>query len=396
MGTPISEAARDNQIVLSNSLLSKVQSCEREFHYEYVRGWGYAPKRAMNFGSWFHALAAVNNLRKGITEGTLLVVPETLHLGFEGLEEVEVDAEGLGLTFEGTDYPLDWEGAMALLYRQQWSMLPKETRESFTGSDKVYVERGMDFPDQVADLFRRWSFHWDEAHKGEKVLLVEAQWQRTHGSTGLVFGGRIDVVVQRADNFITARDYKTTGSQPSMAYRLTNYQTLLYAWGVQALLDDLGFDGRVRMVELDYLITTPPGLLRLKKDGDPYANVGKLDTVSFLDQCHHLGEDPMDPKFAKIREKIDAYTNDDHAFFQRWEMVASPTSIAQVVEENIASWDRARDLLMGRPPVRNLHPVLCGMCSFQTECALEFKGGTPEGRPSSRTLPLIGGGEVSA
>ena len=143
---------------------------------------------------------------------------------------------------------------------------------------------------------------------------------------------------------------------------------------------------------LDYAITRTPGLLRLKKDGDPYANVGHMDAAAFLAQCNAMDEDPKDEKFSKIHDRHKVYTNDDHPFFQRWEMVANASTIRQVLDEHAASWPRAKELLLGsRGPVRNLHPVLCGMCRWSEQCAIEFQGGTPEPLETRQTLPVLDG-----
>jgi len=396
--TYLTDAVADDRIILSNSFTGSLNDCERRFHYDYVRGWSSDPSRAMNLGSWFHALAAVFHLRKGADEGTLLERPSVLNLGFDLLDDVAIDYDALEMDLHGATYPLHPKGCLAMLIDHQWKPLPKALREDYNSDDTYYdLVEAATFPEQVWDLFVRWVARWDDVD--DKVLLVEHQWQRTDEESGLTFGGRIDVVVEREDGFIVVRDEKTTGSQPSMTYRLTNLQTLLYAWGITPTLEEHGL--KPRMVELDYVITKTPGLLRMKNnpskaeqekgwDQAPYANVGHMDQEAFLIQCDALDIEPSSPFFEKIHDRLRLYTNDTHPFYQRWEMVANPVTMRQVLKEHALSWPRAKELLLAqREPTRNLHPIGCSMCQWSDECAIEFQGGSPDPHEVRRSLPVL-------
>ena len=393
MSDQLVDAASNDRIILHNSMLSTYTDCEQKFEYAYRRGWRPPTPRAMERGTWFHALAAVHHVRKGIEQGTLLRIPETLDLA--------------GTEVKVTD-DLTVQSALDVMADEHYSSLPREVKETLDGDDKVYGEEylNLSFPGQVWDLFQRWLWHEEHHYEPSAVLLVEEQW--TNEYEGLTFGGRLDLMKQRQSGPVVLTDIKTTTSLPSMTYRLTTMQTLLYAWGILPLLEEVGADESPAYVEYDYIVTSPPSMLRLKKnltkaekeagwDYAPYANVGSMDEFAFLAQCEVLDVDPMHDAFESIREAIDGYDNDTHPYFRRWEKTINPKSVKRMLDEHVGSWQNAKEILTGeRIPSRNLHPVLCGMCDHADECAIELNGGSPDA-PSTdrRTLPLVGGGEVA-
>jgi len=398
--TPL-EAIVTGKAILSNSLLARAVQCEQRFDYEYLRGWGASGfSMALNKGTWAHALVAAHNIHRGWD--TLLERPTSTNFGVDELPEYKiVDNGGIPhvLTPDETVDDL-WEytpeNVLDFLHFRIHRVLPKEVREELTGSKGYYD--GASFTEQVWDLYTRWKYHAGVHYIDDEVLAVEREWRRPH--LGYFFGGRVDAVVRRPDGSIVVRDFKTTSAVPDVTYKLTNLQTVLYAWGITPWLNSYGIDAP-RFVELDYAVTKDPGLLRLKKDGDPYANVGAMDACAFLLQCQTLGLDPMAENLAKIREQIDSWNNDTHPYFTRWEMVVTEPLVDRLLDQHEATLNTIRGATeeiggqMVFYPRRNLSPVGCRMCPFSDECALEFHGSTVEPPAlSDRRLPLVGGGHA--
>lgn len=348
-----------------NSMLNTLKQCEAKFDFAYIQG--LKPRQSshpLNRGIWFHALMAGQGLKQGMAQDTLLVVPTTMDLGIDPLHEVEVSQGAQDDTpyLVGPDhssYPLSAAGVHQMLIDHVHSYMP-------TGDEDT---DGL--PDECWSLYQRYIDAWGLHLMAEEVLAVEVTWQRTDEHTGMTYGGRIDRVTRRNDGLVVLRDHKTTGQTPSSDYRLTDSQLHLYAWGTAPWLHE--HDIEIRAVEFDYIVTRPPGQVRLTKAGALYKNQALVDEWTLVRGLVEQGADPDDERFKEARQQMRG--DGTPHFFRRHLVPVNETVVRTLLLENASARSRVDTLLNDElDPTRNVSSLHCGWCEFSQICTATLYG----------------------
>lgn len=363
--------------VFHNSGLARLRQCEQQYTYEYIDG--LKPRKLndkMVLGSWFHALMQMYSLRKGMREGTLLELPDTIDLGFDRIPELRTDYTESDNpcmhTEDGQAWPLTPEGAHTAITELFYDYLPKMEGDEWTG-----------MPDKVKFLFKRYVKRWEQETAREKVLLVEYEWQRSN-KAGHLFGGKADLVVER-DGMIVIRDHKTTGQKPGADYRLRNSQLHLYAWGMAPVISEL--TGREPdAVEYDYAITRDVASVTLTKTGRMRSNQATMDPYAFevlfdkavKDWYAEHGDEYGEPTSAledydEFLAKCHESEVVDGKFFSREVMPVNVTVIRRLLNENNNLIDRMQELADGAQPIANTSKA-CRWCSYADLCIGDMYG----------------------
>ena len=362
----MSDTTNPMKWIWHNSMLGTLSTCEQKGKYSYIDGLKRPETSvsiAMLRGSWFHGLMAAQGLKQGLKQDTLLVIPNTVDLGHERLNDVSlipgVGDNGYVLVPSGTEeaYAVDPSAVHQMWLDRVMTYMP-------TG-DEAWDKLGK----EVWSLYQRYLAVWGPVLVTERVLLVEHQWQRTETSSGLTYGGRVDRVVGSQDGRVIIRDHKTTAMAPSADARLTASQLHLYAWGLAPLLDE--YDLQPQAIEFEYVITRKPGSVHLTKAGNLYKNMGTVDEYSLVEGLKALDVDPEDEKWASAREE--AREVGDPTFFHRALMPVNETVVASLLAQGESAAETAVSLSEGATPLRATGRH-CEWCQFQKICTGDLYG----------------------
>ncbi len=229
-------------IRLSYSSLRSLVQCERQFTLRYKEGIVQDGPSTIQqaLGSWYHAFAAVHNLKQGLKHESLIWVPSTLEI-IDGLT-VHVDVtesgnERMGVPGENAEsgaywLPLTPSGVLELC-RAWWSQQPADWQARF---EEKYKEP---LPERVTDMWRRYRLRWKHLDNERIPLLVEYEWQRpiTKAADAPLLNGRLDLMyLDTKRNLIVNSDLKTAASWPSDTERETamwDSQLNMGLWGVK-------------------------------------------------------------------------------------------------------------------------------------------------------------------
>lgn len=356
------------QIIWHQSSLRTARECEKKFDYRYKQGLKPAEgSHAMERGSWVHFALAIHNLRKGLREGTLLHVPDTLDPRIEALGEVTLNHRAEEFEIRGNSgwiYTMSPAGVVQCLSDLE-SLIEDDDYEPLA--------------DEVQSLLQRY-FH---NYRGEdyEVLAVEHDWQRKDELTGVTYSGAVDLI-KRQNGMVVVTDHKTHASEPDALYRLTDSQLHLYGWGVAEWLFT-EHELKVDAVEFDYLITRKPVEIKWTKPTKTkpsrlYATVLKSDAVDYVSLKQAIREkeatgeefekEQAEEFLAKVKEK-------GSPFFSRSLMPISSHVIGMLLEEHAFTALRGFEVLTGqRLPTRSVNMMKCRRCPFRDVCAGDLYG----------------------
>ena len=163
-------------------------------------------------------------------------------------------------------------------------------------------------------------------------------------------------------------EHKTTASIPPSSWRCVDPQTALQ-W-VTATQNGVQLDG----ILFNYLLTTPPSVPRIKKDGEFYANTAVTTGEAYVEAIHRLTDEQFTAK-AAYYEQMNSELVDDGKFYQRHytfrgEQIAETGRDVQATIENIL---HARQT--GHYP-RSFHIMSCQrFCPYGELCVTEYMTG---------------------
>lgn len=335
----------------SYSSLTTVQRCERKFAYKYVHRLRAVDREKPNMalGSWWHALRAVDAIRRGTDHGSLIDYASVLTTSDSGPEfATSLDGETFRVhdlasssELAKADLPMTAESVVDVAH-EWWARLAEDDREDFV------EDIGAPLPDHLWNLWQRHLDRWHEEIAHERPLLVESEWEREIGDTGVVLRGRIDeVYIDVRKGIGVVRDWKSHGSWPSVSdavLDLQDAQIHLYAWGASGLLAES--EHSVGAVEYDRVRVKVPSTPSWTKSGNMSKSTTDYDLFTYLATIE-AGEATYERYKKNIPdEELDALDED-----QNWKEIAEVTVTEpdpDVVEE--LSTEEARNSFFRRGP----------------------------------------------
>ena len=181
--------------------------------------------------------------------------------------------------------------------------------------------------------------------------LIE-HYYRVPLPNGATFSGKIDAVVHGPDG-VTVIDWKTRKYHAPLSAVRLDAQLYLYEYVVR---EHLGID--VDAVAQVQMLTTPPAVPGLTKDGKPSRSMGKTTEAAFVAALLHHDLDPAE-YVARFTDKIVAY---DH--FLRWSHIQTG-NYTKHLDAFMHQIDRlSRDKVY--PPVYRSNT--CKWCDYQAYC----------------------------
>ena len=228
-----------------------------------------------DFGSWWHALRAVDAAARGTERGSLLYTPDEISL--------PVNTEG--------KVPFAEVGTRDLLWQRLldwWTHLPIWVQDVWVG------RLGQDPVQRLVELDARWAEQWSAELDFEDPVAVELRWERelfverpddAQGEGGLryVLVGFIDEVYRdRKRSVLVTRDYKIHRAlgRISRVDEMLDSQLSLYAWGAARRLSELGA-GRVQATAYDRTRMVAPKIPVLTKAGKLAKSTTDYDVATY-------------------------------------------------------------------------------------------------------------------
>lgn len=215
-------------------------------------------------------------------------------------------------------------------------------------------------PDECERIMRSYKYWWREEDKDMDVLATELDLAipMPHGHTLVA---KIDRVTR--DEWGTwAWEHKTHAKFPSANWRFIDVQSSLYAYA----LNKDGRFGPVTGILWDYLITKPPTIPTINKDGSLSKRRINTDLLTFVTTLKTHGI-PLKPH----REKIEALKRHND-FFKRERVPRDKIVVKTLVKELIRTAD---EIERGVIPYRTIDKSCEFMCEYHDVCLTELYGG---------------------
>ena len=227
-------------------------------------------------------------------------------------------------------------------------------------------------PDDVDILVRYAEKYEDE--DDWKVLHAEEDLEVQVGPYTVVF--KPDLIIEINDE-VWIVDHKTTKTIPDEwdDYNMTDFQHLLYIYGVQKLFPEYNVRGFI----FNYIRTKPPAMPKLIKDGSRVADVRRLDTTADILEGFLEATGVDDPD---AREKVKILRHAPDKYFQRHFLMAPPEAIAQVEADVLAVLSEMSAKEHGRARGTYARHVVsgwggasaCSRCEYKALCYGEMMG----------------------
>lgn len=369
MGTQPQDVIDEERATYSSLTLHR--RCPQAWKYRYIDGLRRHRSEttpALDFGSWFHAVRALDRLAKGLAEGTLKAHPE------------EISTTDTGPTFPWDASPSDVLGAAV----EYWERLGEDTREAWL--DWL----GQPLPQRLSHTYREWRERWEQDSENEGVLAVEQRWGREVPGTGVVLWGYADEIYQdRKRGIVVVRDCKTSGTlgQVTSLDEMMDSQVQLYAWGLGPLCDEWEVS-RPRAVAFDRVRSKAPKTPKLTKAGKLSASVKDYDLSTYLEWC---ADGVPYEGMKKDGSAAGVYTAEEGEI----ERLGSPQVVSQWFSRHLtpvspylvrshlqAAADTCGDITLTRKraekrgeAARNFGKAACQFCEFADLCRAQMVGG---------------------
>lgn len=250
------------------SSLTLHRRCPQAWKYRYIDGLRRSRSEltpALDFGSWFHAVRALDRITKGVAEGTLKAHP------------AEIQTTDTGPTFPWDASPSDVMAAAV----DYWDRLGEDARE-------VWIDwLGQPLPQRLSHVYAEWRERWAEESDNESVLAVEQRWEREIPGTGVTLWGYADEVYQdRKRGIVVVRDCKTSGTlgQVTSLDEMMDSQVQLYAWGLAPDCAEWNLPAP-RAVAFDRVRSKAPKTPKITKAGKLSSSVKDYDLRTYLEWC---------------------------------------------------------------------------------------------------------------
>lgn len=254
------------------SSLTLHRRCPQAWKYRYTDGLRRQRSEitpALDFGSWFHAVRALDRLAKGRAEETLKASPEEIH------------TSDTGPSFPADASPSDVMAAAV----EYWERLGEDAREAWL--DWL----GQPLPQRLSHAYREWRARWGQDSENEDVLAIEHRWEREIPGTHILLWGYADEVYRdRKRGIVVVRDCKTSGTlgQVTSLDEMLDSQVQLYAWGLGPDCAEWGVP-TPRAVAFDRVRSRAPKTPKLTKAGKLSASVKDYDLTTYLEWVGDAG-----------------------------------------------------------------------------------------------------------
>lgn len=353
------------------SSLTLHRRCPQAWKYRYIDGLRRARSEvtpALDFGSWFHAVRALDRITKGVAEGTLKAHPE------------EIQTTDTGPTFPWDASPSDVMAAAV----EYWDRLGEDARE-------VWLDwLGQPLPQRLSHVYAEWRARWEEESENESVLAVEQRWEREIPGTGVTLWGYADEVYQdRKRGIVVVRDCKTSGTlgQVTSLDEMMDSQVQLYAWGLAPDCSEWGLPSP-RAVAFDRVRSKAPKTPKITKAGKLSSSVKDYDLRTYLEWC---ADGVPFEGMKKDGSAAGTYTAEESEI----ERLTSPKVASQWLARHLtpvspylvrshlqAAADTCSDISRTRGRVdrrgeapRNFGKAACQFCEFADLCRAQMVGG---------------------
>lgn len=274
--------ANDPSLRLSFSAINLHRQCPQAWVYRYVRGLSRPQDDvipAADLGSWWHALRAVDAVRRGIDLGSLRHSPRKIGTGAGPTLRREGDGPTLRYRVnlrQGTrTLTLDRATVLALA-DAFWRSLPGEARE-------VWEEKVGVLPDRLDYMDARWNERWAEDLRHEAPVAAELGFSRAIPGSQAVVPGYVDeVYLDTRRNLVVARDFKTSRTLDGIDSNgdLMDPQLHLYAWGAAPQVEEWGH--RITAVAYDRARTAAPKTPSVTQSGGLSKSVTDYDLHTYV------------------------------------------------------------------------------------------------------------------
>lgn len=376
--------------MLSFSALTAHRKCPAAWAYRYIdRLAPDASKTSLSreFGSMWHALRAIDSIRRGNAAGTIKYLPGYISTGDFGPVFTRMKNDRPGVYWHILHGKVLGEASLLEALGRWYDALTPEQREPWDE----------EFPDGVitrlARMNERWHERWDEDTKHEQVLGVEVEASRNLGG-GRWLNGKVDEVYRDTrSNMVVVRDHKSGANLPTDGYvdDLMDSQLHLYAWIITPTVLEWGH-GEPRALAYDRARTAQAREPQITKSGTLSKSVTDYDLAAYLAFTEHpvpypglkkdgsgAGEYLRDPE---VVERLSTLAARDQWNLRTRVPVNSNVVLAHLyaAQDTADDQDRTRERhALGRPPVRNLDRRGCKWCDFGDLCRAQMLGGNREG-----------------
>lgn len=365
------------------SSLTLHRRCPQAWKYRYIDGLRRQRSEitpALDFGSWFHAVRALDRISKGWAEGTLKAHPDEIHTTDTG-PSFPWDASPSDVMAAAVDY---------------WGRLGEDAKEAWL--DWL----GQPLPQRLSHTYREWRERWARDSENEAVLTVEQRWEREVPGTGVVLWGYADEVYQdRKRGIVVVRDCKTSGTlgQVTSLDEMMDSQVQLYAWGLSPLCDGWSVP-RPRAVAFDRVRSKAPKQPKITKAGKLSTSVKDYDLTTYLDW---VGDGVPYEGMKKDGSGAGVYVAEEAEI----ERLGSPQVVSQWFARHLtpvspylvrshlqAAADTCGDISLTRKraekrgeAARNFGKAACQFCEFADLCRAQMVGG-PDGEYAAEEYGL--------
>jgi hypothetical protein len=295
-------------ITINNSQLKAWRRCQRMWMYKYDEG--IVPKkraRPLFLGSWVHACLE-SHYRDG-----------------------------------------DWKLGHQL-YLTEWNKLFDEEKEELS-------KRSGPLPQLVERIMR--SYLWYTRNDGWKVHAVEQIFSVEF--KGILFKGRIDLIIEDEDGKLWVVDHKTASTIPeSTAFHAMDPQLILYPWAAEKMW---GLD--IAGVIYNYVKSKAPSVPKLNKDGSLSRRKIVTDYPTVYLFLKRNGYDPR--QFWETLKPLQKRS----PFLRRYRLPREDTVLRHVLREAVITSREIRD---HRYITRNITRDCARGCGYHDLCRAELNG----------------------
>lgn len=373
----------DNYVSFSS--LDTFRRCPQMWNYRYnerLESDKEEDKFSLKLGSWWHALRAVDSIRRGIEAKSLRFVPETISVDDDWSYSPRTTAAPL----RAKDVILamkEWFIRLAPDLKAEWiEAIGENPVKRIASMDRIYQ--------------RRWALQLAAEHP----IAVEYGWRRELPGTHkpVVIGGYVDeIVLDTRRGVVIIRDHKTANRiEADPSGDLLNSQLPFYAWGVAEKLGEWGY--RAQVLQFDRIRTKKPTEPKLTATGTLSKSVSDYDADTYFrwakDGVHwgaegeyiKTGRNAGKPKFGiyELDQQVlaDLTTPTAQATWaDRSEMVVNPNVLnahvlaaAFTADQTIATNMFIETHGEGTAAPRN-YGRTCNFCEFKQLCTFDLMAG---------------------
>jgi hypothetical protein len=356
---------------VSYSSITTHRQCPQRWKYRYSDRLETATFASVHltFGSWWHALRALDSVERGVMHGTLRYAPEEIR--------------PLGKFVEGPVLPPQGGASAVLAAAEAWERTWSEKRQ------EVWTETlGEGLTARLLWLDSSWRSAYADDLETEHPVAVELPVERALTGTSPLIGFVDEIFSDSRRGLTVVRDHKTSKTLPltSSMDDLSDSQLSLYAWAAAPQVEEWGLPP-IAATSYDRVRSVKPTAPRLTQTGTLSKVATDFDLRTYVEW---VGEGvpfsgPIGRKKgggtylpdAKLIESLEAPRNASK-WFQR---TLTPLNRNVVVAHLEAAVDSAEDIKRTRERAvdhgsvgRNFGKA-CSWCEFSSLCRAQMLGG---------------------